>query len=537
MNIKKTLPQISAVLFLIVALASCQEDFSTLGSDIIGGQNNDFTLNNSSTVVSYSRKVGPIQTSELDLNQLGVYTDPVYGKSKIELVSQVQLGTDEPDFGEETVLDSVVLYIPFLSESTVTGNVTTYTLDSVYGQDPINLKIYESNYFLRNFDPESSLQERQKYYSTLGSVFEIPSNVGELLFEIPSFVPSDEGYILLTPDGDDAGEEADITLAGPGIRVELPNAFFQEKIIDQEGTAQLMNNNNFIDYFRGLYFKVDDLGMNGSLVKFDLDDASVTLYYTYDNPDDSEDAEDTLKGELALDFDRLSNNVNLYESILPSDIEVELMESNVDMVNGEETLYVRGGDGIVTVIDLFGDDADDNGVADELDMMRSEEWLINEANLIFYVDQNKVTGGDAEPERLLIYNAQDAIVLADYGFDATISNPPESALTNHLEILERGSDGNGEYYKMRITHHISNLIHRDSTNVPLAIMVVSNVLVGGFQKMEDPIIFSDDDDDENDLNQIPKAGVISHEGTVLYGNNTANEEKRLRLEIYYTEPN
>lgn len=535
MKIRNTLPQFGAVLFLIIALASCQEDFSTLGSDIIGGQIDNSVLNSTSTVIAYSKKLESVQTSELGINQLGVYNDPVYGKTKVELVSQLILGTTEPDFGEETVLDSVVLYIPLFSDSTVDGNNTTYTIDSVYGADPINIKVYESNYFLRDFDPASGLQERQKFYSTLGSVFDTPSNVGDLIFEFQDFVPDNEGYILLSPDGDDSGEAADITLAGPGLRAELPIAFFQDKIIDQEGSAQLMNNTNFKEYFRGLYFEVDDLGGNGNIFRFDLEEASVTLYYTYDNPDDSEDADDTIKGELALNFDNIINNVNLYENNLPANIESELLD--VDTQNGEETLYLRGGQGIVSVIDLFGEDADGNGVADELDMMRSEQWLINEANLIFYVDQDKVTGGEVEPDRLLIYTAQNAAVLADYGFDITISNAPEDALTDHLGKLDRGSDESGDFYKMTITHHLSNLVHNDSTNVPLALMVTSNVLSGGFQELEDPITLSEDDDDTNDLNLIPSAGVISHEGTVLFGNNTSNEEKKLRLQIYYTKPN
>jgi hypothetical protein len=95
--------------------------------------------------------------------------------------------------------------------------------------------------------------------------------------------------------------------------------------------------------------------------------------------------------------------------------------------------------------------------------------------------------------------------------------------------LERGTDENGDYYKIRITHHISNLVHNDSVNVPLALIATLNVLTGGFQSLENEL--------ESGLDFIPAASVIAHEGTVLYGNNTANEEKKLRLQIYYTEPN
>ena len=530
MKIRNTLPTLMAIIFIIVSLVSCQEDFSTLGSDTIGGQDITTLLNNSSTVIAYSKKLGPVQTDQLPAYQLGTYNDPVYGKSKVELVSQLNLRTQDPDFGFEAVLDSVILYIPYFSEATAADEVTTYTLDSVYGSDPINIKIYESNYFLREYDPNTGLQERQKYYSSLGSVFDIPSNVGPLIHEIPTFTPNNEGYLVQSPDGDDEDTDPDETLEAPGLRVRLPVEFFEEKIVNQTGTTELMNNNNFKEYFRGLYFKVDDLGTNGNMFLFDINDAIVYMKYTYQEtaPEDGVEAE-RLSGVFALNFVETNINVNLFDNQLTSSIDSELDDANVDTVNGEPTLYVRGGEGIVTTINLFGEDADGNGIADELDLMRQEEWLINDANLILYVDQDKVTGGEAEPERLLIYDASNAQVLADYGLDVTISDLPAIALSGHLGILDRGSDENGDFYKLRVTHHISSLVHKDSTNNPLALIVTQNVLSGGFRSVEVT--------ETSGLEMIPSASVIAHEGTVLHGNNSAIEEKRLKLQIYYTKPN
>ena len=529
MKIRNILPTLTAILFIIIAFASCQEDFSSIGSDTIGSQDITTLFHNTSSVVSYSKKLGPVQTDQLPSYQLGTYNDPVYGKSKFDFVGQVNLRTQDPDFSYEAVLDSVILYIPYFSEATVADEVTTYTLDSVYGTDPINIKIYESNYYLRTYDPTTGLQERQKYYSSLGDVFDIPSNVGPLIHEIEDFIPNNQGYVVESPDGDDEDTEPDETLEAPGLRVRLPVDFFKEKIVDQAGTTSLMNNNNFKEYFRGLYFQVDDLGTDGNLFLFDISNAIVYMKYTYQEaPNEPGVDAERLSGVFALNFSATNINVNLINNQLTSSIDSELEDANVDTVNGEETLYVRGGEGIITMLDLFGPDTDGNGVADELDMMRQEEWLINDANLIFYVDQNRVTGGAGEPERLLIYDAKNAQVLADYGLDATISELPANALTGHLGKLVRGSDGNGEYYKLRITHHISSLVHKDSTNNPLAVIVSQNVLSGGFRSLETA---------QNSDLKIPSASVMAHEGTVLYGNNTTIDEKKLKLQIYYTKPN
>jgi len=99
---------------------------------------------------------------------------------------------------------------------------------------------------------------------------------------------------------------------------------------------------------------------------------------------------------------------------------------------------------------------------------------------------------------------------------------------NHLEPLVRvddDSNGEGIKYKIRITEHINNLIIRDSTNVRLGLVVTSNV--GAI----DP---SNLLDENNKI--VPSGTILSPKGTVLFGNNTANEDKKVKLTIYYTEP-
>ena len=55
--------------------------------------------------------------------------------------------------------------------------------------------------------------------------------------------------------------------------------------------------------------------------------------------------------------------------------------------------------------------------------------------------------------------------------------------TTHLGRLVRDSDGKGDYYKLRITNHLSSLIHQDSTNVNLGVIVSQNVAVPNFQEV------------------------------------------------------
>ncbi len=71
---------------------------------------------------------------------------------------------------------------------------------------------------------------------------------------------------------------------------------------------------------------------------------------------------------------------------------------------------------------------------------------------------------------------------------------------------------------------------RDSTNTKLGLVISNNV--NSIQNAQVLGATSEDD-----VNQVPTGAVLSPKGTVLYGNNTTNEEKKVKLEIFYTEPN
>lgn len=513
MKFKNVLPIVGTIFFIVIFFSSCEKEITTLGSEVVGSDTPSGILDDSQTVISYSRKLGPVQSNRLPVYQLGVYNDPVYGKSTVNLLSQLTLENNAPTFGDSAVVDSVFVYLPYFSTATTVDSTTTYELDSIYGTNPINISIFESKYFLRQYDPESGFEEFQNYYTTQGPTFE--SYLGQQLGGATDFIPTKNGYVL------NAGTDEEEELA-PGLRIKLDSTFFQTNIIDKEGSPELRNSNNFKDFLRGLYFKVESPNDDGSLFIFSISEAKVSIYYNYKD----EDEDERQNAVYNLNFSG-GISVNTYDNQLPQQIETAIANPNTEI--GEENLYLRGGDGIISVVELFGEDSDNNGVADDLEILRDKGWLINEANLKFYVNQDLMVGGATEPERIVIYDLKNSNVLADYNIDPTNGLEPVEALKNHYGRLERGSDGNGEYYKMKITTHISNIINKDSTNVPLGVVVSHNVLTRTTQKLKEPM--------EPSIEQVPTGSIVSPEGTILHGNASPNQDKRLKLQIYYTEPN
>jgi len=177
------------------------------------------------------------------------------------------------------------------------------------------------------------------------------SFLGELLYENLSFTPSN-AQVVINP-----GEDTEEKLA-PRLRVELPIAFFQQKIISQEGSDVLLNNSNFKNHFRGIYFIAESISAQGNLILFDVNQAKIEIKYTKDNENPTGEITDPrLNATLGMSFNGIK--VNTFINNFPTDIEQVLNNPNTA---GEQNLYIKGGAGAFSVIELFGPDTDGNGV-------------------------------------------------------------------------------------------------------------------------------------------------------------------------------
>ncbi len=513
-------------MLLVLAFTSCDDDFNTLGGRLIGGQFDSLPRYNAG-VTAYSKKLGPVQSNASQANLLGVYNDPVFGLETANVLTQLSLPINAPVFGTEPVVDSVVLTLPYYSkvvEQDAEGN-TVYKLDSIYGNAPYKLSITRSNYFLNDFDPDSNFEAAQKYYSDQGPVFE--SNlIGTPLYVNESFLPSKSE---VTYEEYNDKDELDTVSVSPRLRINLPAQFFQENIINKEGSSELSNNNNFKNYLRGLYFKAEPLNNDGNMIllNFAAPDAGITIYYNSQVTDTQDadadgDVTDLIAKPATFKLGLGPNTITTFSKEFPAAVEAAIASSSPEF--GAENLYLKGGEGVITVIDLFEDAA-------ELADLRENKWLINEANLTFFVDQEKVEGGKKEPELIYLYNLKTNEPLLDYSLlydPRTDENQLSTALISQNGKLVRTEDGEGVSYKIRITDHVNRILNQDSTNVKLGLVITPNINILRNVAVKTP---------EDGIKRIPISTVRSPEGTVLHGNLSPNTAKRIQFNIYYTETN
>ena len=512
-NPKVKLSSISKITLLVIlgtfCFTSCDDDFSEVGSNIVDNPNFEALLFDSAEIQAKTRKLERVQTNNLSGYSFGVYNDAVYGKKTSNFVTQLSLSNTNPEFYTDPVLDSVVLNLPYFS--TVVGTEEDqylYKLDSVYGDSPIKLSVYESTYFLRDIDPENDY-EPQVYYSDQTNLFEQYLNPTPIL-EIPDFKPTNNPVVYFE-EGEE--EEIDTIYTAPALRVNLPTAFFQEKILNQQDNDVLLSNANFRNYLRGLYFKAESADAEGNLTYFNFNAAldgqpaaNITLYFKTHLEEDYTEQDSAVSREFRLNF---------------GPAKVNLFENEYQTAPQDEKLYLKGGEGSIAEIDLFKDQ-------NQLDSLREKDWLINEANLLFYVDENQVPDNQKQPERIFVYDIKNEKVLGDYMFDVSANeNDPLTSRTVHLGRLSKDEDGN-RFYKIRVTNLVNNIINKDSTNTRLGVSVSQNVNISSLVK-------ADFEDQDIDVEKVPSTHAISPEGTVLYGPNAALEAKKLKLNIFYTE--
>jgi hypothetical protein len=514
----------------VVFLYSCDKDFNVIGDDIIGDNNFDL-VTYTSPVIAYNQQIFPIQSNNLTINQLGIYDNSAFGITTANFATQLTLATVAPEIGAAPVADSIVLSIPYFSHMTAQNaeGVSTYKLDSIYGPDnsKIKLSIYESGYYMADIDPSNNFQNTQLFYTNQNFDFnnvKVPSRLNN------GNITQNEAFTFSSSEikerTTDAAGKVTVTRSAPAMRLKLDKDIFQKRILDAPA-AKLATNDVFKDYFRGLYFNVEKSGSDaGNMAMLDFKKGKITIYYKA-KTEVTTDLEDT-KESKTLVLNLTGNTVNLLDQ---SNTNANYNTAiTTPKATGDDKLYLKGGEGSMAIVELFA--------PGELDAIRSKGWLINEANLIFHVDSDAMKNS-SEPNRIYLYDFNNNRPVVDYYNDGTSSAGANVKLSKQIfsGILNVDpTTKKGTTYKIRITNQIRNLIKNvDSTNVKMGIVVTEDINTIASNKLR----ATDKKTVKGEaFTAAPRASVMNPLGTILYGGTSAvADDKRLKLQIYYTKPN
>ncbi len=534
-NILITIKKYGLLLALFFGIVSCEKDLEDIAIGLI--DNNYFSVGDSLIeIVAYnvnidSSRVDNNNISKTPLYLIGINRDAIFGSKKGVLISQIFLPVSGVDFGDNATIDTVILDIPYYAikngfQDAVdpdTGNiindgdgnpiqVPNFILDSVFGNtsQEFNITVNELETFLNVLDPLDPTNIKS-YYSNKEYQLKDELFSGDFLANRNDTVL----YVLRKDlDGDPSTINQIDTIkalnGNPSMKFNLDENYFQNNFIGNQNSGVFDSNESFLRFFKGLY--IDSNGEDGALINVAVSNAKFTIYYTNDIIEDEGADEDlnyngilgetgvTVRTPQTMNFRfggvRTGKYVNDYAGF---PIENYLLNPNKE--NGEEKLFVQGAAGSQVILELFTDE--------NLEELRNENWLINEANITIYLDGNQ---NDEVPNTLFLYNFDENSTLKDYIFDGP------DVFNGSLEYDDAG---NPERYKFRITRYISDILNLDDPK-PSSKLALKN-----FSTTDTPAIPLLDTI-VNDYNWIPK-------GVVLKGNLPNLDSKRIKLEIYYSK--
>lgn len=522
-------------LFLI-GFISCEKDLEDIAVSLTGDK--PFEAGDTIIgVIAYHRNVDSSRvdnniSTQVPLYLLGVNNSAKFGFLKGDILAQLNLPLTGADFGDNAVIDRVVLDIPYfatrdgdqnavdpdsglpvLDENNDTIQVPNFTLDSIYGNKNLafTVSVNELGTFLNSLDPNDP-SKSNSYFSDKEYLLNDKLHESSFLADRNDTVLYVERRFL--DDDPSTVDDIDTIIASnsaPSIKFDLDKDFFKNRFVDHGNSSDFASNANFTRYFRGLYISAE--GIDGSLMNLRGSNATMTIYYTNEEIDSEEDDEDLNYNGITGEDDVLvrtkRSQIYTFGGVISghyersySGSEVEMALTNPDMVYGSEKLYVQGAAGSEVIIEVLDQES--------VDQLRQENVLINEANIIVYVDGDQ---GEV-PERLFLYQTDFHSLITD-AYNVRFG---EEAFGGKLEY---DADGNPEKYKFRITDYLSRVLDADDP-IPMSKLTLRNYL------STDSPNLSLLDTVSKDWNWIPK-------GVVLYGNRPEDNDKRIKLELYYSE--
>lgn len=330
------------VVFFILAsvLAACTSDENDLGlgilpeEDLISVRN----ISVSDKIESFTFSESGIVANKGATNLLGTLNDPVFGKTTVNYATQFRL-TSFPDFGTNPEVDSVKLYLFYQN---VYGNTTT----------PQHIKVFEMETYL---DPDAEYTQD----------IDLKSMASDFLLAEFDYTPKVEL--------DSATLDTNFQLLTIPLDVSLG-----EKLLNAD-SLDMINNDVFLQYFKGLYLESEDVSEEGSLITLHtagtatFQGSALLVYYNNDENKDPEEGVDPDTLSQAYLVTRYSSRV----SEIKHDYTGTSFKDNLDQEEEEDDfIYVQPTGGLKSKIKISGLE----------NWKDSTNMGINKAEIIFHVD-------------------------------------------------------------------------------------------------------------------------------------------------------
>lgn len=507
-------------------IVACEEEPIGLGGSIVGqdAEGNVTSLD----VIAYNTYNDSLRADQRVLQNalLGVYEEPVFGRTKANFISQLRLSSTSPSFGENPSVDSVHLFIPVYYNSnkdsvkTDTINLSKpgkkaedndtimirkiYRVDSIYGNKNAKMR-------LNVRDISTVLYSDSAYYSNPNLRNRDNIGINPNIIGTSVLGNTVENITIKQKVGTSNIYEERI-----GYKIVLDKDYFTEKIINNEKNGLLGDNATFINkVIKGLQFSVEE--NNGFLFAFNPNQIELKMYYSSDSSDDTKKR---TNNTYSFSFS------NVWSSIIGTNVQINQIEntnkgqafinnlSSNHQTEGSARLYLNGSDGTLINVKF---------IEDQINALRNkkeaENWTIIGAKLQFYIDESY---NFPKPPFIMAWN--------NYKEDGKAVNKLYSDVLDYYNAYPNNVHfnpqiGDKKYYTIDITKHLKKMIEKgeDFTDQEM------KIAMGNF------LMSSTDATTIYSSNPFYRNTIANPYRIVLHGDKSENTEKKLKLLVYYTK--
>ena len=311
----------------------------------------------------------------------------------------------------------------------------------------------------------------------------------------------------------------------------LDTSFFQERLLDIEGSDALSGNTAYQKEMRGFIIRANNLS-DDLYMLLNFQSAVIKIEYEFNDyntqgtlTDTSDDTIEKVKRTFNLRLGGTQVNILKNESFNTAiQQRITASQNNIPA----DKLFIQSSR-LHGKIRLFSEDSPEEN--ELLDNIRTKTWLINEANLIFYIDPETTTPEELIAQRLYLFNYKTGEPIADYTNDGSTTTSSGQNTNKQIfgGILELDESNKPFRYRFNVTRHLTNIIRNDSINSDLGLVVTANI--------DNPNALKARSDEALELLNYPQAATLNPLGVVLVGSSPDSTliDKKVELELIYSE--
>ena len=353
------------------------------------------------SINTYSQRVDSFATSELRNNMLGSYYDDVMGTTTTGFYTQVRMSSNNLEFGNNVVCDSVVLTLEYAF---------------LYGKDtltPQTIKVYEL---------DQDIYQDSVYYSNAS-------------FAVKSSEIGNQDIVFNLQDSLYEGENK----VHAHIRLQLDNAF-GEKILSKSGQSELSDNESFLQFIKGLYVVAEKKNTGGAIVGIQLLSSFSRLAIFYHND------EDTLISNFVINENTARVQVFDHDGYQNASAPFISQVINGDTALGKQNIYLQPMAGVKTFIKF----------PHLMDYVKDKPVALNKAELVLNLDAMYEDFNGPPPEIVLVKKTQEGGLAniidkeeGAYFYGGTYDESKKMyyfTITRHLQSILNGKEGDYGMY-------------------------------------------------------------------------------------------